>query len=473
MANPFDNNHEEYTQHNANWAFYQLSYVGGSEWVTLNNIYRHAREEQEDYDLRLKRAVYLNYCRPVVEIYSNFIFGSDVNITREIEDARFDTFREDVDRRGNSLDDFMLNVANMAQTYGHVGVVVDMPQRGDNVLTLDDARQANLSPYFVLYEPKDILNWAVDRFGMFKWVRLRECVRDDDDPFSESKYGTEQYYRTWTPDAWFVHDKEGALVEEGPNPLGEVPLRVVYYERRPGNVLSGLSQLVDIARINRLMVNLLSYIDEFCAGQAFPIFAQEEEMIPDDNEDLVLSIKRIYRHPPQTNPPTYVSPPTEPAAFMREFAMDTLRKEIYRAAKLESRELQEQSGIAKQFDFHQTNNALVKFARHLEMGEQALLGLWARWQGSEFDGSVDYPDDFNIESLNQTIENALGVRAVYTGMSDTMVSEHLKRLARQVEPNLTAETQAMIDGELDEAVVAASQAQVFEQAVQEAESATV
>jgi hypothetical protein len=82
----------------------------------------------------------------------------------------------DVDLEGNDLNIFLYNVARVAISFGHVGVLVDAPKDGEKA-----------RPYWVTYSPKDILGFRsdiIDGSRQLTQVRLLEQVVEPD-----GKYG--------------------------------------------------------------------------------------------------------------------------------------------------------------------------------------------------------------------------------------------------------------------------------------------
>jgi hypothetical protein len=61
---------------------------------------------------------------------------------------------------------------------------------------------------------------------------------------------------------------------------------------------------------------------------------------------------------------------------------------------IESRRL---SGVALATEFQLLNAKLAERADNLEFAEENIWRLYARWQGSVWDGSINYPDSFNIQ----------------------------------------------------------------------------
>jgi hypothetical protein len=461
------NYHGDYTSFQNDWQFYIQSYVGGRQYTTDANIFQHLRETEQDYNLRLKRAVYTNYCRSVVDLYTSFIFGVETHVMRDVEAESYLNFQQDVDLRGNNIDDFMQQVSTYAQIFGFCGILIDSPPRDDSILTLKDQQDSGIRPYLCVYQPPDIVNWALDRFGQLIWVRLKENNQENDDPFGDEEETT--HYRTFTRDEWFLHDDQQVLIDSDTHGLGRVPFVCAYFQKHPQYPFVGLSQLVDIAPINRLLANINSYIDEFVSKQAFPFLASSENpMMPDGQEpESIISASNVFNYPQGGQPPSYVSPPTDPAQFMQDYSADYLIQQILRAAHLDHRALAEQSGVAKQYDFHQLNHVLSKFSRNLEMAELQVMDIYHRWTGQESEPvQIDYPDNFEIETISQALANSKLVREIFGDKSPTFTSEHLRRMARRLTPKLEEGLAETIAEELEESATSDAQALAFDEEMQ-------
>ena len=308
--------HPSYSKNKKRWKFFLDSYVGGEEWLTSDNMFKFGREDANDYKTRIGRAAYFNYCRPVIDTYTAFIFGADQRVTRDLKDPGWDTFAKDVDLRGNPIDDFMQDISMWGQMQGHVGILVDQPQKDDKIITLADVREAGLRTFLTIYPALSIVDWSLDRFGAFKWVRLAESERNDADPMNTTQRPT-ALYRVWTRDKWFIHDEDAKVIAGADHSLGVVPFIMHYFDRHPTSNLIGIGILQDIARINRMMVNVISYIDEFVAKQAFPFLAEEEAEAVQPEEARQISANNVYGYPEGTHPPQYISPPIDPAELSK------------------------------------------------------------------------------------------------------------------------------------------------------------
>lgn len=452
----------EYKEQLPDWKLFSESYIGGRDWAHEGNLFRHAREDEQDFKKRLERCTFINYCRPLIDIYVGFIYGSQLDIDRSLLNSPgVEEFLVNVNFCNETMNDFMEQCAIDAMIFGYSGILIDSPKNDETIISVADAQSAQMRSYLQKICPTQVCSWAFDRFGRLEWIRIKENPEDNPNPFEQVKPKAE-ISRIWTKQDWFLVDKNGKILEQSTHGLGVVPFVTVPFSKHLKYRMLGLSFLIDIARINRLLVNFVSYIDEFCSKQAFPFLAVPQDPAAPIAEGQVISANNAFPYPQTSNPPSYVSPATDPATFMHTFIKDFFVREIYRLAKLEHRILNEQSGVAKEMDFHQTNALLTNFGRNLEMAETQILQIRALWDDVSFSGSVDYPDDFNVASLEADLDSALKVEEIYAGHSATFISEHLKRLAKRIEPKLQQSTQAVINNELSDSAIVQTQLNAFD-----------
>ena len=250
--------------------FFLNSYEGGRDYLNSGAIFSHVREDASDYNDRKKRACYFNYCQPIVDIYVSHLFKKPISRTSEGYQEALETFWPDVDRRGHDLASFMKEeVAVPCQVFGYMFVLVDKPQYGPDILTRADEEALGALPYFCAISPQSVINWSVDRYGKFYWLRYVEDVAATDDPFGSGKK-TRRFW-TWTRTEWNHHEEvkqEGGTlavreVARGVHNLGEVPVVVFYNRRSKKYQVPGVSAIQDIADINRSIINVCSLINEF------------------------------------------------------------------------------------------------------------------------------------------------------------------------------------------------------------------
>lgn len=434
-----DNPHPVYSSNLNYWKFLLQSYEGGIGYSngfvssammsndgiiqvkvngkvlkdkTAGNLFKHKKERVEDYKERIDMSYYYNFCAPIIDIYTNHLFKESVN-----EDwANIETFienrQENIDRKGSSIIEFRKETAELAQLYGHIYVITDKPSTDKEVVSLAQQQEEGLFPYLNLFHPQDVLNWALDEFGHPYWVMVKETLNGNTDPFAfDAKKMNLIQYRLWTRTEWILFNASFEEVARANHPCGKVPIDIVYNKpsKRVKNFL-GISEIADIAFIARDIYNKCSELNEIIRNQTFAILTLQGKS--SDYDELSVGTSKALLYPRDTNAPSYISPAAENADTLMK-QIDRQVHKIFQLAKLEGgtaaqeKQIDTQSGVSKAFDFQETNSALAKKAGHMEDGEMRIWDTFAKWEGqASFEGSISYPRDFNIQDLNQDLDEA-------------------------------------------------------------------
>lgn len=389
-------------------------FAGSSEIMTTQsgNLFRHPKELEVNYKERLRMSYYYNFCAPVIDIYTDHLFKQPVienfgDIENDVEERR-----ENIDNKGSSINEFRKETADLAQIYGHVFVLADSNIFDGEVNSRADLINNNLLPYFSLVHPQNVVNWALDNFGRAYWVLVRECSDGNKDAFNFDKNQRDTIlYRLWTRQEWILCDSKGAEIARGTHGLGIVPITCMFdkQSKKVKNFL-GISALADIAFIARDIYNSCSELKQILRDQTFAFLAVQGSASDYDAGSLGTSKGLVY--PEGMSAPQYISPPSSNAEVYFSH-IDRQRSKIFQMAKLEGGSVQapqqsavQQSGVSKAWDFNQTNSALSKKAGSLEDGETKLWQVFGAWVGKEFNGSVQYPHEFSVKSLNEDLDEA-------------------------------------------------------------------
>ena len=62
------------------------------------------------------------------------------------------------------------------------------------------------------------------------------------------------------------------------------------------------------------------------------------------------------------------------------------------------------SGVSRSMEFEQLGAKLSDLADNLELAEEQIMRLYARYQGTAWDGIVEYPNSFNIRDENADLD---------------------------------------------------------------------
>lgn len=390
-------------------------YTNGKEWNPQNqsNLFKHKKELDSDYKSRLSMSFYYNYCAPVIDIYTNHLYKQPIkqDLLEGSIAKEFEIRKDNMDRMGSSLDEIRHNYAELSQIYGVSYALVDSPMAKGEV-NFEQQIMNDSFPYITMYHPQRLLNWALDCFGKPHWVLLCDSEDANDDPFNmDFNKMSKKSYRLWTRKEWVVYNADYEEISRGYHKLGEVPLVPIFDKKSKKRTnFYGISTISDIAFINRDIYNLLSELTQIIRDQSFSFLALQGKK--DDYNSVEVGTNKGLLYPLDTNVPQYISPPPANAEIIKD-QIDREIEKIYEIAKLEgssgsqTKQVTNQSGISKAFDFHQTNSALSNKASNLEDAEGKIFTLFARWLGKEYDGSVEYPRNFSVSDVNEDIDEAI------------------------------------------------------------------
>ncbi len=449
--------HPEHMALRGHYDFMRQAYEGGWDYIR-DNIFRHGpRETHADYVRRLERAVYPNYCRPVIRTYRNHVFRFGDRIGRNIGDDAYQRWaRSSVDRRGSDANHFWSCVATLELLYGWAGVLVDMPKPSDGVRSAADQQSPDQMPYFILVAPTAIVDWGMDEFGALEWIRIEEASHGAADPFATR--GDRTRYRVWTRSEWMLLDGDGDVLDGGEHSLGVVPFVPVRFEESVQYELAGVSFMSDFARINRMIANSVSLRDGFLAKNMLQILTMQVNFMAEAGNDTDVSQSlqdgSMLEYPPDAKAPSFIAPDVAGVEWALAHA-EELRWELYRIATQKDirseGQMRGQSGLSKMLDFEEQNAALALFADGLERAETQATKLWFAWRGVPWDDTwkVDYPDNFQIRSLEADLALALQVREAYGDASPTFVSRYLRQLGGRLVDDLGERERRVFAEELD------------------------
>jgi len=448
-----------YQQYQARWTFYLAAYEGGERFACRENIFRHPREHPEDFEERAKRLFYHNFCRPLVNFFTTFIFAETIERNGGSNVAWFTDFIRDVNKKGEDISSFMGQVCDDMQIFGMSYILVDAPQV-DGDLTVAQEQEQGVRPYWVLLRPDEVLDWAIDPFDNFKYLKRCQKLEDIDANFQHRDI--ERYYE-WTPKGIKITDVDVTIADKPvlikpavvlENKLGKIPVVVARYERSKIDKFMGQSFLTDIAYMGREVMNLTSLLQEFLYRQCFNILAMEKDPNVDEIEQTQgeIGTANMLRHPLGTKAPSYITPPVAPAKFLQDertgivnamyriAAQDTVN-ELFNGAK--------SSGYSKSQSFRTTVPKIATRADVLERTEINLLKLTLEYMGKTWDGTIKYKDHYEITNLTDALQQMTVLFKDLQMPSETFVKAELKRMVHEFDGKLTDDEIKAVENEID------------------------
>ena len=430
-----------------NWEFYIRSYLGGNDYQNGMYLHRYILETAEDYQSRIRHTPVDNHCKNVVQIYTSFLWR--VAPTRDYGsldgDLQLQSFINDADLDGRSFNTVMREVQMNSSIYGNCWVIIDKPQSNANTRAEELAQ--DIRPYISIYTPENVVNWNYKRSasGRF-YLDLLVLVEDINSERAIVKVFTEEMISTYEVEEYEQKHSEGKvrLVEEIPNPIGKIPA-VNVYNLRGNKRPIGISDLADVAPLQQSIYNDYSEKEQLIRLANHPSLVKTPNVeasagagaIIEIPEDLEASLKPYIIQPSGQNLDGIMKCiQTKVDAIDRITHMGSVRATGSQIA----------SGIALQTEFQLLNARLSEKADYLENAEEQIWSLFALWQDKQWDGSVNYPDTFDIRDWANDLQflqmaKASGIK------SETFNKEIDKQISEAVIDN--NETIKTINDEID------------------------
>jgi len=451
--------HPLYDENSDKWELYLNAAMGGTNFINTDNLLTHRLEDSSDYQARLDRAYYLNYCDAIPDMFNSYIFREEVE---RPPDANLVLFRANTNGRGAGTAEFVKNVGYFASIFGAMHVVVDLPNLPKKKVSVKYVKDNNVTPYCSLVYPSQLKDWAVDSQGNLKWVVIESTYYQDDDPTKERE--EQIHYKLITRSEWRIDDIDGNPVKfvdgtanKGKNPLGIVPL-VTMYHKDINNDRVGESLLKDIVYVNRAILNWCSCVDEQIERQTF-----SQLIVPDDGElaeESEAGDDPLYKigtssiwtfNSTATHPPAFISPNVENITAVWKLVVDHI-KEMHRMAGLVGGTediYAQRSGRASQMGFMGVNSTLANKAGKYQKFENEISKLAYMQLGIDPEKyeDVKYPSTFDITALSDELDSHFKILS--RRFSETLNKTIMKNIARKAIPLASQSVRKAVEDEIE------------------------
>ena len=436
--------HELYDNYATRWEYYIRSYLGGEEYKGGRYLQEYNLELENEFEKRLQFTPLDNHCRNIVHIYSSFLFR--VAPTRQLgileDDPTVPMFLQDADLEGRSYNALLREVQTYASVYGHCWLLIDKPN--SNARTRAEELQQEIRPYMNIYTPENVIDWDWERAASgkyyLKYLKIREFRTKEKD-----------VYRIWyldridTVELQRMGAKEPKLIDSVPNPLNQIPAVCLYNQRSYDRGI-GVSDLTDVADLQRAIYNELSEIEQLIRLSNHPSLVKTRDV------DASAGAGAIIELPDNVDPALkpYI---LQPSGQNLDSVLKTIQTKIDAINRLthvgavRSTSERTVSGVALRTEFQLLNARLSEKANLMQLAEEQIWRLYAKWQDKAFDGKIIYPESFDLRDWATDLEVLQQAKASNI-KSDTFVKELDKQIARTVVED--DEVLSQIDEEIDQ-----------------------
>jgi hypothetical protein len=430
--------HKLYESNIDRWEYYYNSYFGGQDYQRSGYLRKYLAEENDgfnEYAKRLATTPLDNHCRSVIDTYTSFIwretpqreFGSLAN------NPALELFLKDADLEGRSYDAVMREATTLANVYGHVLLMLDKP--ASEAATLAQELAEGIRPYLVVITPDNIVDWEWERKsnGRYEITMLKLKEFEDEDV---------TVYRIWEREQVSVYEVdenagEMKLLEQYPNQMGHIPATFLYGQRSYDRGI-GISQIADIADVQKAIYNELSELEQVIRISNHPTLVMTEGVDASAGAGAVIVIEDTDIDP--SLKPYMLQPSSQSIGSILQ-SIETKIGMIDRMANLSSMRSTSRataSGVSLKIERELLNVKLAQIADNLEICEEQLLSHFGHFYGIEYDGVIDYPDNFDMTDTYTELDFLLKASAapVSSAQYKTEIAKQIARIVVEDEEQM-------------------------------------
>jgi hypothetical protein len=390
-----------YNENIDRWKFLYNSYVGGQDYRDAAYLTRYQLESQTEYNARLNNTPLDNQCKGIISTYSSFLFRNEPE--REYNSItnlpELESFLDDADLEGRSLNAFMKEAFNWAAVFGHSWIIMTKPNI--NATTRADEIVNDIRPYVSLLTPLTVLDWS--------WTRQPNGRYElDYFKYVEEINGDLHTIREWTNETitTSIVDKQRGVITQQPlvedNQLGTISAVIVYSDRSITRGI-GISTITDIADAQRFIYNAMSEADQSIRLDSHPSLVATPDTQVGTGAGSVIQIPENLDAGLKPYVLDFAGANINSIYTVIDKTVDAIEK-MANVGGVRATETRSQSGVALETEFQLLNARLSAFADNLELAEEQIWKLFCLYQLQPFDVTVSYPDSFQIKDGQNEIQ---------------------------------------------------------------------
>jgi hypothetical protein len=399
-----------------------------------DKLIKYPRETDDKFKKRKEVAYYVNHMKRSCHRFASYL--SKQPASRTTKNKLINALIDNCDQQGNHINQFMQSFSVQAKAKGCGLVLVDMPKSQPSNQS-EQLLNRNL-PYFAMIPVEQVTDYEIDNFGNIHYIEFSATHRIKDK--------TEAVTRRYDTQGWSIKH-QGKIIDQGGYALGRCPV-ISFGESK---AFPELGTYYQIAELSKRLYNAQSELDEILRGQTFSLLTYQ---VPTDVASsfdaaslgsTIGTQNMLIYHGEQ---PGFTAPDSGPASTYQQYIKE-IEERINVIANNVDLGAQQQSGAALSLRFQNMNAELLNFARRLEDFERKLFELVALWLGVNNDVEINYPTDFNIIDKQLEIEVLEAMQRLNAPPS--YISEKMRQIIQADLTGISAQTEALIMGELDEA----------------------
>jgi hypothetical protein len=421
------------------WQYLFESYIGGEEYRNAGHLVKYQNESAREYRARLESTPMQNHCQSVISVYNSFLFRQPpVREFGSIEGTpALNNFLKDADMDGRNFNTFMKDVSTISSIFGAAWVIVSKPNVG--ATTLGAEIEQGVRPYVNVLSPLVVLDWSYQRLANGKYVLDKIKYIED----ANGEIITVKEWNTETITTTVVDKGNDRMIERfvEDNGLGMIPVVIVYNKRSIIRGI-GISDIGDIADAQKFIYNAMSEIDQSIRLDSHPSLVKTESTNAGVGAGAIIHMDESLD--PGLKP--YILDHSGASVDKILATIDQTVGSIDKMANtgaVRATSATSMSGVAMETEFQLLNARLSEKGDNLELAEEYIWQLFALYQGTSWDGLIEYPNSFNLRDAANDLE--LYLKASTTSAGKNFRKQLHKQIARTV-----IEDELALDGIIQE-----------------------
>ena len=234
-----------------------------------------SEEPNISYLNRVNRSTFSRTFREAIHDSANYIYKLSFLNETPLEISRFS---EDVDLRGNDIENFFRAADIKALRDERCGILIDFPplprdEDGNPIpVTAADELILQRRPYLALIDCRNIVNWKLDDKGKtLLLLTIKEMVEapGDDDREEIPQY---RILRPGSYEVWQETEGDYRLIESSQTSLNYIPFVIYHVNPFELDAFEGMPPLIDLADLNLAHYRKTSDKDELLHKCTIPVF---------------------------------------------------------------------------------------------------------------------------------------------------------------------------------------------------------
>jgi hypothetical protein len=201
---------------------------------------------------------------------------------------------------------------------------------------------------------------------------------------------------------YYTESEEATIISETPNSIGEIPV-VVLYNNRSWTHGIGISDIADVADIQRSIYSDYSEIAQLVKLSNHPTLVKTHGTEASAGAGAIITMDDNL---PGDLKPYLLTPSGQNISTL----LDTIDRKVVAIEKMThldsvSGQKTARSGVALMIEQKALASLLADKANNLALAEEQIWRLWCLWEGTAWDGNVEYPDSFDTRDRTADLQN--------------------------------------------------------------------